>query len=378
MLAHGEAVFPAAGGHVARDDTWQPDPDSDLEDGRAMNELLFAGEDLGQVRGWISAATEFVVGGALEAVEARLANAGRGAVIRVLDYGAGTGLATIEFLKGCRRRGLEERVARTGSTLEMHVVDRPNPWFAQGFTMLRDCSWTRFHSLRTADGGFRPLLEATGGRSMDAVMVANVFHLIPARALGRAAADLASAVKPGGRLTWCSPDLAPAGSNAVLFHDVNRAVRKRWVEALTDEAKTSGKSGRSRSASPIVSEAAARVRESLDPAARRDAQSRADAHILPVPNQLEDVVTALEAHLSGHVERPTHETLDEELLKALLVPSIQAEYMAEIRDRSLREEVMRELMLADVLPEVEARGARTARGVNVQWNFGSFVRGASG
>ncbi len=372
MLAHDEALFPASGDNAARDDSWQPDPGEGLEDGRAMNELLFAGGDLGHARGWISPAAEFVAAGALEAVEARLTSADEGDVIRVLDYGAGTGLATIEFLKGCRRRGLEERLESAGATLEMHVVDRPNPWFAHGFAVLRSCGWTRFHSLGDDDGGFRPLLEATQGRSMDAVMVANVFHLIPARALGRAAADIVSVVKPRGRLTWCSPDLSPAGPGAVLFHDANRALRKRWVELLTAEPSETAEA--SRSVSPIASETAASVRETLDDAARQEAQRRAEAHILTAPNTVRGVVAALDAHLDGYVERPTQETLDDELLEALLLPAIQAEYMAEIRERTVRETVIRELMLGDVLPRMEARGARTARGVNVRWSLGSFAR----
>lgn len=371
-------VFPALEGNTARQDTWQPDPDTDPEDGRAMNELLFVDGDLRYVRPWIGPAAEFVVAGALERLEAGLATASEGDVIRVLDYGAGTGLATIGLLRACRERNIEERLERSGASLEVHVVDRPNPWFAHGFTMLSDCAWTRFHSLDAGDGRFRPLIDVTGGRNIDAVMVANVFHLIPARALGRAATDLAAVVKPGGRLTWCSPDLTPAGPGAVLFHDSNRELRKRWVDVLRDEPGlgASETGGRSRPAPPVVAKAAARVRESLDPAARRDAERRADAHILSEPNDVRGVIDALEANLDGHVGRPVHETLEEDFIAALLVPSIQAEYMAEIEDRGQREEVIRELMLREVLPGMAARGARTSGGLNVRWSLGSLVRPA--
>jgi ubiquinone/menaquinone biosynthesis C-methylase UbiE len=120
---------------------------------------------------WCSAPTGFVVARALEVVEQRLATAGRGSVIRVMDYGAGTGLAAIELLKACNERGIERRLERLGVKLEVHLVDLPSSWFAQGFELLRNCGWTRFHSLRASDGGFRRLSEVMGGDTVDVVMV---------------------------------------------------------------------------------------------------------------------------------------------------------------------------------------------------------------
>lgn len=371
-----EAPLPALDLNVEREDTWRPDPGIALEDGRALHEYLFVGGDLRYLRRFVAQSTGFVVAGALDALDAWLEAASDGDVLRVLDYGAGTGLASIEFLKACRERRVEEQLERRGARLEVHLVDLPTPWFAQGFALLRNCAWTRFHSLTTADGSFRPLLEITGGHAMDAVMIANVFHLIPRRALGRAVGELASVSNPGGRLTWCSPDIAPAGPRSVLLHDSNRALRERWLGVLSAEAapaqgETGGPVG---PPPPVLLEAAARARETLDQAARREAQRRADSHFLAEANTAEDVATALEDHFSGHVERPTCEALDEDVLRALLVPSNQAEYLAEIRDRSLREEVIRELLLKEILPGMAERGARTARGLNVQWSLGSFVR----
>src|SRR5581483_2888028 len=53
-------------------DTWRPEPGTDLEDGRALHELLYLDGELAYPRAWCSAATGFVVSGALETVEARL------------------------------------------------------------------------------------------------------------------------------------------------------------------------------------------------------------------------------------------------------------------------------------------------------------------
>ena len=58
----------------------------------------------------------------------------------------------------------------------------------------------------------------------------------------------------------------------------------------------------------------------------------------------------------------------------LLVPSNQAEYLAEVEDRDSREAIIRDLMLNSVVPEMQAQEAGTAQGVNVQWTLGAVVR----
>jgi len=211
---------------------------------------------------------------------------------------------------------------------------------------------------------------------MDALMSANVLHLIPPRALARAAADLASAVKPGGCLTWSSPDLAPAGASAVLFHDPNRMLRRYWLEALSDRSMAVSGGRGSTPPLPAVAEAVAHVRETLGPDALRQAQRRADRPILPQPTAATAVVSAIEPHFTGDLSRPTFEMPDRETLAALLVPSNQREYLPEIGDRGLRELVIRELMFGQVLPEMETHGARTADGLDIRWSIGTFVRRA--
>jgi SAM-dependent methyltransferase len=378
MATEGDAVLPALDPGTSREDTWRPDPGTDLEDGRALHELLFTGGDLRHPRMWCSAPSGFVVAGTLETIEARLASAHEGDVIRVLDYGAGTGTAAIELLKACRERDIERRLEQRGGTLELHLVDLPSSWFAQGFALLQGCAWTRFHSLRAADGRFRPLLEVTGGRAMDAVMANMVFHLIPPRALERAAADLARVLTPGGSLLWSSPDLGPPGPYAVLLHDPNRALRERWLELLAGEHSPGPLPHENSDARPpltaLVRDSVRRARASLDPAALREAQGRADRRILPRAHAADDVVAALDSHFSGKVEFRTYEMLSEEVLDALLVPSNQAEYLPEIADRALREELIRELMLAEVLPAMQLQPAGTALGLNLQWTLGRFSR----
>lgn len=367
-------ALPAVDRSAERADTWCPDPGTDLEDGRALHALLYAEGDVDYPRSWCSAPTGFVVAGALQAVQARLTVAGAGDVIRVLDYGAGTGLAAIEFLKACQERGLEQRLRQRQASLELHLVDTPSSWFAQGYELLRGCAWTRFHSLRAAAGGFRRLLDVTDGHRVDAVMANMVFHLIPPQALQRAAADLAGVTAPTGSLVWSAPDLGPAGAYALLFHDANRALRRRWLELLGGRHPPHpDPSGRRSAPTAPLREAVRQAHRNFDQAARSRADARANRRVLPQANSSLDVTSALAGQFGGPVaiERQTHEILGQDVLQTLLVPSNQAELLPEITDRDLREEVIRELMLGEVLPALQDGAAGTALGLNVQWTLGS-------
>jgi SAM-dependent methyltransferase len=345
-----EAALPAIGRNLPRRDTWHPDPGIDLADGRALHGMLFSDGDIRHPAMWHSAATGFVVAGALEAIEARLAEAGEGEVIRVLDYGAGTGTASIELLKACRERRLERRLEQAGSTLELHLVDLPTSWYAQAYELLSGCAWTRFHSLRAEGGGFRPLLELTGGEAMDVVMANMVFHLIPPKALPAAMEQLAGVLAPGGRLVWSSPDLGPPGPYAVLLHDPNRALRERVLDRLQ--------------------------REGLDAESLRAARRRAERRILPSP-MASDVESALAPHFDREIELRAYEMRTEEIVRGLLVPSNQAEYLPEIDDPRERERTIRELMTGEVIPRLQEGPAGTALGLNLHWTLGDHTKRAS-
>jgi SAM-dependent methyltransferase len=337
-----ESPLPAIEPGVARQDSWRPDPAADLEDGLALHRILFRDGDIRYPAAWGSAATGFVVARTLAAIEARLDGLGEDEAIRILDYGAGTGTATIELLKGCRERGIDARLERRGARLEVHLVDLPSSWYALGYTLLRDCAWTRFHSLRSEDGGFGKLREIVGDVSFDAAMANMVFHLIPPRALERSMDELASVLAPGGRLLWSAPDLGPPGPHAVLLHDPNRALRERWLELHGEEAS-------------------------------REAQARADRRIRPRPLAGE-VTAALDRRFSGEIELAAYEMPSEDIVRGLLVPSNQAEFLPEIPDRGQREEAIRTLMLDDVLPKMMEGPAGTGLGLNLHWTLGSYSR----
>jgi len=367
LLGGGAAeheLIPGYDGDVPRHDSWQPRQGVDRRDGRALHELLYERGDLRHPRLWSSAATSLLVTQAMAVLESRLEDLPAGAVLRVLDYGTGTALAAIELLKAIRETGLEQRLARAGVTLELHLADIPSSWFAYGYDVVRDCSWTRCHSLVGDDGRFRPLLEVTGGVRMDVVMSSMVFHLIPPKAVRRVAEGLAGVTAPGGRLLWNAPDLGVAGPYAVLFHDPNRALRAHWKALL---------GGALMPATPLqrdaIAAATARVAEGRGPLIDDD---RAGRRILPRPHTGPGIGEALSGHFAGEVTTQTYEIADQETVDTLLVPSNQEEYLPEIEDPRLRAGLVEELMRSVVLPAMHAGPAGTALGYNVHWTFGDF------
>ncbi|MDQ6805706.1 MAG: hypothetical protein M3065_12225 [Actinomycetota bacterium] len=228
---------------------------------------------------------------------------------------------------------------------------------------------------------------------MDVVMANMVFHLVPRRALDSMAAGLAEVTVPGGCLVWSAPDIGPAGPYAVLFHDANRSLRRRWLEFLDGEHAGIAFPAGDGDAGRGLREATRRIRDGLNAEDRREARTRANRRVLPEANVAQAVVDALASRFAGGAGEPygsrsaagvrpelkleTHELLTQDVVDTLLVPANQTEYLPEIADRAVREAVIRELMLSDVLPALRAQGAGTARGLSVQWTLGKVFRPAA-
>jgi SAM-dependent methyltransferase len=310
------------------------------------------------------AATGIVVSSVLDAIEARTAQVGPGDVVRVVDYGAGSGFASIELVKACEESNVVQRLARRGASFELHLVDIPSGWFAQGYELLHRVPWTRFHALREPGGPFRPLLEITGGEPVDAVLANMVFHLLTAKAMRQAARSMADVLRLGGLLAFSAPDLAAAQPDSLLFHDPNRLMRRLWLAALDDADPGH--------LAPVLREAVAAVPAGV----RASAERRANRRIQPAPQHGDAVAAALAPYFDGAIERRTYEYLADECLMTALVPANQEEFLAEIPSRPLREAVIRHLLADRVLPELMNGPAGTVLGLNVEWKLGRFTRRA--
>jgi len=337
-----------------RADTWVPEGISDSNDGNALHRLLYEDGDLNHPRSWCALATRKLVSRAMGILEARLERLPFGGTIRVCDYGTGTGLAAIELMKACREHGFDTRMQQRNASFEFHLVDIPSPWFAQGYRLLGGHASTRFHSLTEA-GRFRPLRDVVDGQGMDLILSSMVFHLIRPQPFERVARELANALLPGGGLLWNSPDLAPAGASAVLFHDPNRMLRRRWKALLC---------GAQLPATDIERQAIASAANGLVD------DTRANRRILACPNGADAVARALAQHLDGHWQTGCHEMTGRETLDALSVPSNHREFLPEIPNDDLRLAFITEVMTSHILPVLQNGPAGTGLGHAVSWTWG--------
>lgn len=358
LAGDAAALFPRAG-VAPRADTWVPEGVWDYDDGNALHALLYEGSDLRHPRSWCALPTRRMVTRAMEILTVRLERLPFGGTMRICDYGTGTGLAAIELLKACRECGFDSRLQQHNASLELHLVDIPSPWFAQGHRLLGAHPWTRFHSL-TKDGGFRPLREVVGGQGMDLILSSMVFHLIRPGPFERVARELANALSPGGSVLWNAPDLAPADPSSVLFHDPNRMLRHRWkallsgaVIPMTDIERQATEDA----ANAIVDDA------------------RANRRILAHPNRADAVASVLAKHLEGSWQTGRYEMTGRETLDAICVPSNHREFLPEISRDNLRLAFITELMTAQILPALHNGPAGTGLGHSIQWTWGeSFAQ----
>ena len=143
----------------AREGEWSPTGLEDMADGEALHRFLYIGGDLNEPRRWASGSTGVLVRLVLDALFERIEAVRRGEhepSIRLVDYGTGTGFATIELIKAGRERGLFAALDSAGIDFQVHLMDLPSGWFAKGYELLRSQPFTHFHSLRDAASGRFP------------------------------------------------------------------------------------------------------------------------------------------------------------------------------------------------------------------------------
>ncbi|MCD5315684.1 AprA-related methyltransferase, partial [Kineosporia babensis] len=346
---------------------WVPAETLDRSDGEHLHRLLYFDGDLARPRGWAAGATAIVVNQVLAALEARTAVAQAGDVVRVLDYGAGTGFAALELLKSALEKGIPQLLAARGASFELHLVDIPSSWYARGYDLLAGFPWTRFHSLTDTHGRFRSLSEVLAGRQVDAAMANMVFHLLRPEPMGRAASALQEVLRPDGLLSWSAPDLGPAYPGSLLFHDPNRMLRGYWLNLLEGRGGWPGPV-------PAAVKRALELAAVTNQADRAAAQRRADRRILPSPQTVQAVSRSLEPGFEGVVQRRTFELLAEESLMTALVPANQREYLAEVQDPQVRTELVTHLLHERVFPQLRRGSAWTGPGLCIEWKLGRHVR----
>lgn len=366
---------------LARSDSeWKPDGSEGLEDGNALHELLYRQGDLGLPRRWCCYPTGLLVAELLGAIEKRFmeirddGSATRS--ITIVDYGVGTGFATLELIKGLEANGLLGEFENSGVEFRLAVCDFPSGWFAKAFELLHRFPFVSFHALKDpATAKVRFVRELFPAASIDIVFASMVFHLVPSEVLADLSDSFAHVLKPEGLLLWNTPDTLPTLPYSEVIHTANRMLRKRLNRLLDGEWKLSDRLSKvPESEKAEVSDVLARferLAEALNPETKEIARRRAEKQILPVATDVSAIREALERNFSGRTWIKLSVMSDQELLALALLPANQR-IAGEIQPRDLREKLLTCLLKYDILPEIHAGSAGVAGGMNLHWTFGKY------
>ncbi len=355
-IAFGTSGAPGSIGAAPRGET--------RSDGAALHRLLYRDGDIRHVRPWCAPATQALVGRAMSLLEAKVEGLPDGGVLRVCDYGTGTGLAAIELCKAMGERHFPAKLAARRGALELICLDIESDWFNQGREHLKGLDGVEFHALTDPQGRFRPLAEVLQGRAVDVVLSSMVFHLIRPAALMRLADGLSMVLAPDGVLLWNAPDIGPATPWSILFHDPNRALRARWEAMLRGAVPP---------ATPSQRDALAQAPRD-DDGGRRIDTLRAGRRIMKMPNDADEVHAILARRLDGRIASSAHEMTAAEVAAVLHVPANHREYLPEIGMDALRLQVIDELMSNHILPGLLQGPAGTGLGLSVHWTSGAYHR----
>ncbi len=363
---------------------WRPDGSEDREDGEALHRFLYRDGGIEHPRRWCFAATGALVAAILDEVERRLdgiESAPRtGRTLRLVDYGAGTGLATLELIHGLADKGLLTRCETRGIAFELLVLDLPSGWFAKAHELLEALPFVRFESLKDpATGRIRRLSEIAGEDGVDVVFASMVLHLVQAKALPALVDGIAEALKPDGVFLWNTPDTAPAPADACVIHAANRLLRGMISEILDDEGRLAAIIAKLPEAERApYHDLGARIRalsQRLTPPERVRLLSLGEKQMLPVPTDVSEIHTQLSRRFLGATSTSMSVLSEEDAIALALLPANQR-YFAEVPERDCRIALITLLLRAEVLPRLRVGPAGHPTGLNLHWTFGRYARRA--
>ncbi|MGH8568041.1 MAG: hypothetical protein ACREXU_08460, partial [Gammaproteobacteria bacterium] len=376
--------------------------------GEALHRFLYRDGGIEHPRRWCFAATGALVAAILDEVERRLAgieSAPRtGHALRLVDYGAGTGLATLELVRGLADKGLLKRFETRGIAFELLVLDLPSGWFAKAHELLGGLPFVRFESLKDPSTGrirrlseivpvgapsrARPerepgrmprLSEIGSGDGVDVVFASMVLHLVQPKALPALVDGVAEALKPDGVFLWNTPDTAPAPADGCVIHAANRRLRGVLSEVLDDETRLASmieklpeaERGRYHDLPARVRE----IRQGLTSDERARLRALGDKQVLPVPTDVSEIHAQLSRRFLGATSTSMSVLTEADAITLALLPANQR-YFAEVPERGCREELIRLLLRAEVLPVLRGGPAGHPTGLNLHWTFGRYGKRA--
>ncbi|MGH8644223.1 MAG: hypothetical protein ACREX4_07110 [Gammaproteobacteria bacterium] len=365
---------------VSRDQRqWRPDGAEDTADGEALHRFLFEDGDLTRPRRWCSHSTGTLVAAVLDELEQRVEKVRLEGKRRITlaDYGTGTGLATLELIKGLNAKGLLWRMQSFGIGFRLQLFDFPSGWFAKAYALLHGFPFVEFYSLkRSARGPISLLSDLIPDQSVDILYASMVLHLVPPKILPLLFRSFAQALVPGGRFIWNTPDTAPAAPHAELIHAPNRALRTAALAAIDDPCYLPHiLGGIPRGAGEAYQDlipALAGLGRHVTEAKRAEAKAKADKQILPVATDIRDILSGLEDYFSGELSTLGSVFSEGDSLSLALLPSNQC-VAGEIADPQLREKLIGFLLRYDVLPAFYNGPAGNPEGFNLHWTSGQYT-----
>jgi len=379
----GPIAIAAAHPPARRDGTsWRPGGSEDTLDGEALHRFLYHDGDLTRPRRWCASSTGMLVHGLLEDIERRLdrcLNPSRTSRQLILaDYGAGTGLATLELIKGLHETGLMQRMQRNGINFKLLLFDFPGGWFAKAFDLLNAFTFIDFHSLTDpGTGKIRLISDIIAPESVDIVYASMVLHLVPPKAIPALIDSFAEVLQPHGSFYWNSPDTAPASAHSEVIHAPNRALRRVLLDVIDTELRMLQVLSKvpldQRGAFADLPQRLADLRRSLTPERRAVAKARADKQILAVPTPVEYIEGLLNKRFDGGFATMVSVLSEDDALALALLPANQR-YFNEIEDAELRCKLITLLLRYEVLPRFRAGPAGNAVGLNLHWTYGEHVK----
>jgi len=363
-------------------DEWQPTGNEDLNDGEALHQFLYENGDITRPKRWCFRATGMLVEAILKEIDERIQCIRTGQNTRksitLMDYGAGTGLATLELIKGLEEKGLLKQIEEHNISFSLLLFDFPSGWFAKGYQLLRRFPFVRFYSLQHPKTHEIQLIEKIlGHKKVDVIVASMVLHLVPPKVLPLLSDSFDAALNDDGILLWNTPDTTPTTTNAEVIHATNRELRKTFLACLDSEKKflaiLSKVPKNQRMVYTDLPIHLQEIKKNLTPILAAEAQIRANRQILPDPTDLKYIEQALDKHFIG-----SHSTLisllrEKDLLDLALLPANQR-YINEVENVNCRKRLITLLLNYEVIPKFCEGPTGHPNGLNLHWIYGRYCK----
>src|SRR3989338_455103 len=146
----------------------------------------------------------------------------------VVDFGAGTGTSSIRILDKLKTK------------MRLWLVDNSPAWLGKAYEFLKSYPNVDFFVLQKKENGYATLSETLGEESVDHVISANTFHLVPD--LKETFKGIAEALKANGKLFFNSGNITRKGrpDGALMLDSTVYRVHDIAVDIIRKDSRFAG------------------------------------------------------------------------------------------------------------------------------------------